>query len=191
MDESDRLHHTIDVNATPDVGDRAVLLRTQMHFCRYELGCRLPKTHNLDELRKLMPILEAYIKALVVCASGDGELADDEREWILGFCASAGGSYELLETLRTIKPGDLDVAELMQSTERPGLFTHALIFHAIKASDADGVLDPREEMTIRAMASVLGVETEYVDSLIALHREEEAFIKRKMALLFPNGHPFP
>ncbi len=191
MDESDRLHHTIDVNATPDVGDRAVLLRAQMHFCRYELGCRLPKTSNLGELRKLMPILEAYIKALVVCASGDGELAEDEREWIVGFCASAGGSYEVLEALRTINPGDLDVTELMQMTERPGLFTHALIFHAIKASDADGVFDPREEMMIRAMASVLGVDAEYVDRLIALHREEEAFRQRKMEILFPHGHPFP
>ena len=192
MEETDRLHHSIDVNAVPDTGDRAVLLRSQIRFCQHELGCQsLPETENLDEMRKLLPILEGYVKALVICAAGDGELSDDERAWILGLCASAGGSYELVEELRALDPADLDIAALMNMTEQPGLFTHILIFHAIKASDADGVFDPREEMTIRAMASVLGVDSEYVDKLIALHREEEAFQKRKMAMLFPNGHPYP
>ena len=65
------------------------------------------------------------------------------------------------------------------------------LFAALKAADADGVFDPREEMTIRAMASVLGVDGAYVDRLVALHREEAAFRERKMALLFPNGHPYP
>jgi len=192
MEESTRLHHSIDVNAPADTGDRAVLLRSQVHFCRHELGCQsLPKTANLDEMRKLLPVLEGYVKALVICAAGDGELADEEREWILGLCASAGGNFELVEELRTLNPADLDIAELMQMTERPGLFTHILIYHAIKAADADGVFDPREEMTIRAMANVLGVDGAYVDRLIALHREETAFEERKMALLYPNGHPYP
>jgi hypothetical protein len=78
----------------------------------------------------------------------------------------------------------------MQQTERPGLFVHALVYHAIMASDADGVLEPGEEQAIRAMALVLGLSESEVDGLFALYHDEKALQGRKMALLFPNGHPW-
>jgi tRNA-binding EMAP/Myf-like protein len=79
---------------------------------------------------------------------------------------------------------------LLAQTERPGLFVHALVYHAIVAADADGVLEPGEIQLISAMAMVLGLSEGEVEGLFALYRDEKAFKTRKMATLFPNGHPW-
>ncbi len=191
MSNAQLLQNTIDFNAPPGKGDSAVLHRAMGFFLREGLGAKAwPEAPNIDEQRKMLPILEGFAKAMLLCASGDGELADAERNWILGFVANSGATFELLEELKALQPGDLNPMDLLQKTERPGLFTHALIFYAIKASDADGVLDPNELGTIKLMAQVLGVESKIVDRLVELHREEQAFQKHKNALLFPNGHPW-
>lgn len=191
MPNAQLLQDTINFNATPGMGDSAVLHKAMGFFLREGLGATAwPSAPNIDEQRKMLPILEGFAKAMVLCASGDGELADAEREWILGFCANAGATYELIEELRQLQPGDLNPMDLLQKTERPGLFTHALIFYAIKASDADGVLEAGELATIKFMAQVLDVDEPTVDRLVELHREEQAFVAKKNALLFPNGHPW-
>ncbi len=185
------LQDTIDYSAPPDAGDAAVIHRAQVFFLRHQLGStKLPVAPNLAEQRKMLPLLEGFAKAMIICAAGDGKLADEELEWILGFVANAGGTYELLQELRALDPTTLNPMELLAQTERPGLFVHALVFHAIKAADADGVLDPAEEQMIRGMAMVLGLPPEQVEGLFELHREEKAFVARKMATLFPNGHPW-
>lgn len=185
------LQDTIDFDAPAGTGDAAVLHQAFIFFLRNQLGAtRFPIAPNLQEQRKMLPLLEGFAKAMTLCASGDGELAPAEREWILGFAANAGATDELLQELRTLDPRTLDPIKLLQQTERPGLFVHALVYHAIKASDADGVLEPREVQTIRAMASLFELSDAEVDGLFELHAEEKAFQARKMARLFPNGHPW-
>lgn len=185
------LQDTIDHDAPPGTGDSAVLHQALKFFLRHQLGARrLPVAPNLQEQRKMLPLLAGFAKAMILCAAGDGQLAPEELEWVLGFCANAGATEELLAELRTLDPRTLDPIALMQQTERPGLFVHALVYHAIVASDADGVLEPREEQTIRAMAQVLGLAEDEIDGLFALHHDEKALQRRKMATLFPNGHPW-
>ena len=191
MTTSTLLQDTIDFDAPAGTGDPAVLHQALVFFLRHQLGAtRLPVAPNLDEQRKMLPLLEGFAKAMLLCASGDGELALSEREWILGFSANAGATDALLQELRTLDPRTLDPFKLLQQTERPGLFVHALVYHAIKASDADGVLEPREVQTIRTMATLFQVPSAEVDGLFELHAEEKAFQERKMARLFPNGHPW-
>lgn len=185
------LQDTIDFNAPRGTGDGAVLHQALQFFLRHQLGATaLPPAPNLQEQRKMLPLLEGFAKAMILCASGDGRLAPEELEWILGFVANSGGTFELLEELRGLDPSALNPMELLAKTERPGLFVHALVYHAIKAADADGVLDPREVQMIGGMAMVLGLAQEEVEKLFALHREEKEFHARKMATLFPNGHPW-
>lgn len=185
------LQDTIDFDAPAGTGDPAVLHQAQIFFLRHQLGStNLPVAPNLQEQRKMLPLLEGFAKAMILCAAGDGELAPAEREWILGFSANAGATDELLQELRTLDPRTLDPIKLIQQTERPGLFVHALVYHAIKASDADGTLEPGEVQTIRAMAMLFEVDPAEVDGLFELHAEEKAFQQRKMARLFPNGHPW-
>lgn len=185
------LQDTIDHDAPPGTGDAAVLHQALKFFLRHQLGAqRLPIAPNLQEQRKMLPLLEGFAKAMILCAAGDGRLAPEELEWVLGFCANAGATEELLNELRALDPRTLDPIALMQQTERPGLFVHALVYHAILASDADGVLEAREEQTIRAMAMVLGLPGREVDALFALYSDEKALHRRKLATLFPNGHPW-
>lgn len=185
------LQDTIDFSAPRGTGDSAVLHQALVFFLRHQLGSTaLPAAPNLQEQRKMLPLLEGFSKAMIICAAGDGRLAPEELEWILGFTANSGGTFELLEELRNLDPGKLDPMELLAKTERPGLFVHALVYHAIKAADADGVLEPGEIQMIGAMAMVLGLSQEEVEKLFALHREEKEFQARKMATLFPNGHPW-
>jgi len=185
------LQDTIDFDAPPGTGDPAVLHRAVVFFLRHQLGATaLPVAPNLEEQRKMMPLLEGFAKAMIICAAGDGTLAPAELEWILGFCANSGADHALLEDIRTTDPKTLDPIALLQQTERPGLFVHSLVYNAIHAADADGVLEEGEVQTIRAMAMVLGVPPGEVDGLFDLHREEKAFSLRKMATLFPNGHPW-
>jgi len=191
MTTSTLLQDTIDYDAPAGTGDPAVLHQALVYFLRHQLGStRLPIAPNLQEQRKMLPLLEGFAKAMILCAAGDGVLAPAELEWVLGFAANAGATAELLEELRALDPRQLDPIQLLQQTERPGLFVHALVYHAIKAADADGVLEPGEVQTIRAMAMVLELPAPEVDGLFDLHAEEKAFQQRKMARLFPNGHPW-
>lgn len=191
MPTAKRLQDTIDPDAPPGTGDSAVLHQALQFFLRHQLGAhRLPRAPNLQEQRKLLPLLERFAKAMIVCAAGDGQLAPEELEWVLGFCASAGASEALLAELRALDPRTLDPIALMQQTEQPDLVVRALVYHAIKASDADGVLEPREEQAIRAMAALLGLAADEIDALFALHHDEKALHLRKMQALFPHGHPW-
>lgn len=185
------LQDTIDFGAPPDDGDSAVLHRAQQFFLRHQLGAtKFPVAPNMQEQRKMLPMLEGFAKAMLLCAAGDGELAPAELEWILGFVANAGGTHELLQELRAVDPTQLDPIKLLAQTERPGLFVHALVYHAIKAADADDALEPGEEQTIRAMAALFGLPAAEVEGLFELHRDEKAFARRKLAALFPHGHPW-
>ena len=185
------LQDTIDFSAPPGTGDAAVLHQALQFFLRNQLGATaLPVAPNLDEQRKMLPLLEGFAKAMIVCAASDGKLADQELAWILGFVANAGGTHALLEELRNLDPSTLDPMQLLAQTERPGLFVHALVYHAIVASDADGILEPAESQTIRAMAMVLGLPDNEVDGLFQLYNDEKAFHRRKFTTLFPNGHPW-
>lgn len=191
MSTSTLLQDTIDYDAPAGTGDAAVLHQALKFFLRTQLGAtQLPRAPNLSEQRKMLPLLEGFAKAMIICAAGDGELAPAELEWIVGFTANSGGTYELLQELRALDPRTLDPMQLLAQTERPGLFVHSLVYNAICAADADEVLDPAEEQTIRAMAMVLGLPEPEVDGLFALYRDEQAFQRRKLAALFPNGHPW-
>lgn len=185
------LQDTIDFDAPAGTGDPAVLHRALVFFLRHQLGATaLPVAPNLHEQRKMLPLLEGFAKAMMICAAGDGTLAGEELDYVLGFVANSGGTYELIEELRALDITKLDPLELLDKTERPGLFVHALIYQSIKASDADGVLEEREEQTIRAMAMMLGVSPGEVERLFALHEEEKEFLRRKMETMFPSGHPW-
>lgn len=185
------LQDTIDFSAPRGTGDSAVLHQALQFFLRNQLGATaLPVAPNLQEQRKMLPLLEGFAKAMILCAAGDGRLAPEELNWILGFTANSGGTHELLEELRALDPSTLDPMQLLAQTERPGLFVHALVYHAIVAADADGVLEPGEVQIIGAMAMVLGLSSEVVEGLFALYREEKEFQQRKMARLFPHGHPW-
>ncbi|WP_208866026.1 hypothetical protein [Kitasatospora cheerisanensis] len=64
-----------------------------------------------------------------------------------------------------------------------------LVFDALRACDADGVLAPGELEQIKRPAGALGVTEETVDRLREAHRQEEQAHAVPIAAVFPEGTP--
>ncbi len=133
---------------------------------------------------------EIYFRALLVCAKGDGELEDHEREWVLGFCAAFGGNEALLDTLRNY-PANEGIKEVIAghpSVQKVG--RHSLVFNAIEACAADGEYAEGERARVRRMAHAMNVPVEEVEQLEALYEDQRALRQKKAQLLYPDGVPF-
>lgn len=129
----------------------------------------------------------SYMRALLVCANGDGALTRREREWVVGFCAAHGGSEELQEELRSYPATD-DVRDLMgRDGATNDAVRRSLVYHAIRAAYADGDLSVGERAAIQRMAGQLDVPAEVVDQLLSFHEAERRMKARRMELLLPSG----
>ncbi|MDX2680594.1 tellurium resistance protein [Streptomyces soliscabiei] len=129
---------------------------------------------------------EKYSKALLVIANSDGELADTERDFVLGLIAGMGGEPALIDELRGYA-ADEDVHQLLAGDADVRASARALVYDAIRACSADGVLDPRELAKIYEVADRLGVEGKVVDELQGIHAEQ----RRLVGKLFLTAYPDP
>ncbi|MER7826258.1 hypothetical protein ABTX85_27275 [Streptomyces sp. NPDC096097] len=130
---------------------------------------------------------DAYMKSLLICCKGDGTISDEERHWVLGYCAALGGDPALIQELTTYSADD-DITEMITGGEVANASRGALVFDAIRACDADGTLPEAELAAIRKLAELLGVG-ELVDQAHAMHKQEKAARDARNALLYPNGTP--
>jgi hypothetical protein len=46
---------------------------------------------------------DSYTKSILVCANGDGTLAPEERDWVVGLASVFGASDSLVEELKSYK----------------------------------------------------------------------------------------
>jgi uncharacterized membrane protein YebE (DUF533 family) len=126
--------------------------------------------------------------ALVAAASGDGELSESERRWILGYCAVKGYPPAVIEEIAALSKADVDaVPELMQL----GILRSSrriLLYDAIRAASVDGY-HARERAFVRNVAGLLGVDDQAVAAIEALVANEEALKAQRIAILMPEGHP--
>ncbi|NML52455.1 hypothetical protein HHL19_18555 [Streptomyces sp. R302] len=135
--------------------------------------------------------IRVYAKALLVAAKGDGVLAQEERDWVLGYIAVlAGGNQDLLRELAEY-PADEDVVALLESSQVLTRVARVpLVFDALRACDADGVIAPGELEQIKRLAAALGIAEETVDRLLEVHRREKEAHAARIAAIFPEGTPF-
>lgn len=130
---------------------------------------------------------EAYHKALMICAKGDGVLAPEERDWVIGYSVAMGADPALVEELSTYAADD-DVVAIISRARVADKDRGACIFDAMRACAADGELAPAELESIRKMANRLGVG-DLVDRLYELHQQEERVRAERNKLLYPSGTP--
>ncbi|MGR9054185.1 MAG: TerB family tellurite resistance protein, partial [Gammaproteobacteria bacterium] len=135
------------------------------------------------------PVRETFLKSLMVCAAGDGELSDEERNWVLGRAAAAGAPDELLESLKTY-PADEDINEVVGRTLATNKSRRAVVYFAIKAASADHEYGEEERAKIREMAASLGIPATEVAQLEILVAEEAVLKLKRISLCFPDGSPF-
>lgn len=132
---------------------------------------------------------EAYGKALLMCAAGDGQLTPDERTWVVGYFAAFDSPSEVTDALKSFDgKGDIDMTIAMGDTiANKG--RRWLVWDALNACSADGELHADELARVREMAAMVGIEPDVVAQIEQLHQEESAHKKKQYKLLWPEGIP--
>jgi len=123
----------------------------------------------------------AFYKTLLCCCKATVQLADSEREWVLGLCSATGGD-DLIPFLEDYDAND-DPAALL--TNVPGLSEAAneLIYNAISACSSDKTFDEQERQSVLEIAQSIGVNRERFLAIEALYNEEAELRKRRIRLL--------
>ncbi|HEY6078751.1 MAG TPA: hypothetical protein VIW29_08105 [Polyangiaceae bacterium] len=133
--------------------------------------------------------LSAFMKALLVCANGDGRLSDEERRWVLERAAIAGATDSSLEELSQYDADD-DIEALLAATGDTNETRPSLIYAAIKAASADRDYADAERRVIGQAARALGVESAEVAAIERIVRREERLKQERLCICFPEGNPF-
>jgi uncharacterized tellurite resistance protein B-like protein len=131
---------------------------------------------------------EAYLKALLICANGDGRLTDEERNWVIGFAEAYNCEPSLLEEIKNYKGGE-DIETVISGSPAANLSRHCLIYDAIKACSADGDYHEEERMIVLRGAKKLGISEDVIKQIEELCLEEAKLREKRLAVLYPNGSP--
>lgn len=132
--------------------------------------------------------ITAYSKALIICAKGDGTLAEAERDWVLGYIAAVGGSEDLIELLKNYEGND-NIQEFLLLSPAMGKIRKCLIYDAISACDADGDFNDAERAKIISMAETLQLSQEDVEQIENLYFQSKELFTTRLNLLFSDGKP--
>jgi hypothetical protein len=133
-------------------------------------------------------IFESYIKAVLVCANGDGKLAPGERDWAVSHFAALGAPDSLLDELKSYK-ADEDIEKVVSATPVTNVSRCFLVYDAIRACSADGAYSDPERVTVIRMAAKLGIPEDLVRQIEELCLEEARLRKKRLTLLYPDGAP--
>jgi uncharacterized membrane protein YebE (DUF533 family) len=132
---------------------------------------------------------DVFMKAVLTCANGDGQLTARERDWVVGYCAALGGPDTLLEELRAY-PADEDTSQLVERRPPVVQSRRALVYDAIRACAADGDIREGERAVIRRLAAQIGVPEDVVQALEKIYQDERTIRQKRLDLVFPEGRPY-
>lgn len=134
--------------------------------------------------------LEVYAQSLLTCAGADGQLHEQEREWVLGRFAVIGASKALLDRLANFQPSE-SITELIKKD--PVIAKHApraLVYEALSACAADGVLHDKERATVLKLGAAMGLTESDLRQVVAAWDVTQAARRNMLAVLNPSGSPF-
>ncbi len=130
------------------------------------------------------------LRAISICAQGDGELSEAERQWIVGFGAIHNLSPSALDGVMAYEASD-DIASVVESDPLVAEFgRRATAYLAMRAARSDGELAPGEKVAIEGMAKQAGLSAELVSQLFALVEAEDKLKALRRQLILPEGAPF-
>ena len=132
---------------------------------------------------------DVFMKAVLACANGDGQLTARERDWVVGYCAALGGPDTLVEELRAY-PADEDVRELVERRPPVVQSRRALVYDAVRACAADGEYSEGERAVVRRLAAQIGVPEDIVQALEDIYQDEQTIRQKRLDLVFSEGKPY-
>jgi len=131
-----------------------------------------------------------YLKTIMVCAKGDGELAPAEKEWVIGYGAACGAEQSTVDALESYE-ADEDVGDILaRNMPVAETWGRVAIFDAIRASSADEKYRDAEKARIRRMADKLGISDVVVSAIEALNEEEQAMKRKRIGIVFGDQVPY-
>ena len=134
------------------------------------------------------PAFDSYMKALLICANGDNELTQAERDWVVGMASAYEAPAQLIEELKSYK-ADEDIDAVISRDAAANACRRYLVYDAIKACSADGEYSSGERKTVTKMAAKLGLDSEIVKQIEEICIEDTLLREKRLAMLFATGTP--
>jgi hypothetical protein len=140
---------------------------------------------------------EAYGKSLLMCASGDGTVSEDERAWVVGYFAAFDSPAEITQALKDFddtpdftRPDTPDIGDQVAIGDTiANKGRRWLVWDALNACSADGPITDTERSRVQAMGTQAGIEPEVIEQIFQLHQAESDLKKKRIDLLWPEGIP--
>jgi signal transduction histidine kinase len=120
-------------------------------------------------------------KATLLCAGGNAQVTEREREWLVGYFTAAGTADWVLEAIRTYDDADT-LAELMQLPGMPSI-ARSQLYEALRMCASDGPLTSDEVERVHCAADAMGIARSLVDELHEIVVAEHALRGRRYELL--------
>lgn len=128
------------------------------------------------------------MKAILICANGDGKLAPMERDWVIGYFAAFGAPDSLLDEAQSYT-ADEDIEKIISATPEAHASRRFLVYDAIMACSADGAYSDQERAMVTRMAAKLGIAEDLVRQIEEVCLEEARMREKRLALVYPDGAP--
>ncbi|MBC6432166.1 hypothetical protein FM036_15925 [Nostoc sp. HG1] len=131
---------------------------------------------------------EAYFKSMLICANGDGTLADEERDWVIGLAYACDCEPAILEKLKVYK-ADEDIETVISGSPTSSESRRFLIFDAIQACSADGEYSEKERAVVLRGAKKLNISEDEFKKIEEIYLETVKLREKRLAMMYPNGSP--
>jgi uncharacterized membrane protein YebE (DUF533 family) len=134
---------------------------------------------------------DCYFKSMLLCAAGDGEIAKEERDWILGYAEALGAPPSTLKELETYTPTvDTDVKSILSESEAAYMTRRFCIYYAVAACNADGAYKDGERKAIRKLATALEISEDRVRQIEDMYEDAKKLRRKRLDILYPEGPPY-
>ena len=143
-----------------------------------------PKFYGISMIPKELWRQYGYI--LLNIAGSDGEVSDDELEWLTVSCAEAVGIEEsIISDWEDFEYDEDELEELFIDLNATSFanYNKLLIYDAIRMASADGDYAEDEKEQVYNAAKILKVSQEAVTAIEALVEMEQAADKLRFTLL--------
>lgn len=131
-----------------------------------------------------------YLKTIMVCARGDGDLAKAEKDWVIGYGAACGATQETVDALEAYDADEDAVDILARNMPVAETWARVAVFDAIRASSEDHEFSDDERAQVRKVAEKLGVSDVMISAIEAVYQEERALKRRRIAVVFGDEIPY-
>jgi uncharacterized tellurite resistance protein B-like protein len=146
------------------------------------------QTLNFKEV-PLKTVTHIYSKIVLLCANADGEITPGERDWIIGLAAAKGVSDSVIEEIKNYQATD-NLEDLLSSVDMLSKYARrSIIYDAIATCSADAEYSEDEKAMVRKVASIMEISEDVVEQIEAIYIEEKKLFKKKIKVLYPEGHP--